>query len=79
MIEAIIKSCLRKEIFEAIEKQDNLTEYIENFVGQARKTTEELGPPPLGYKNEVCEPRFDFNPEEGKYTITSYIKIVPIE
>lgn len=79
MIEAIIKSCLRKEVFEAIEKQDNLTEYIENFVGQARKTTEEMGPPPPGCRYEIGEPCYDFNPEEGKYTITSYIKIVPIE
>ena len=77
--EVTIKNSFRKEVFEAIEKQDRLADYMEEFIGQARKTIEEMGPPPPGYRYEVCELRFDFNPEEGKYTITSYIKKVPIE
>lgn len=76
---ATIKASLRKEMFEAIESKGFLSDYIKGFVEGVQNKMEALGPPPPGYRYEVCEPRFDFNPEEGKYTVTSYIKTVPIE
>ena len=76
---ATIKASLRKGLFEAIESKGYLPDYIKGFVRGVQNEMETLGPPPPGYKYEACEPRFDFNPEEGKYTVTSYIKTVPIE
>lgn len=77
--EATSRATLRKELFEAIENKGYLPDYIKGLVEGTQNKLESLGPPPPGYKYEVCEPRFDFNPEEGKYTVTSYIKTVPIE
>ena len=74
-----MKKLLRKEVFDAIEAKGMSDSITEQVIGEMRKKMEAQGPPPLGYRYEVCEPRFEFNPEEGKYTVTSYIKTVPIE
>ena len=74
-----MKKLLRKEVFDAIEAKGMCDSITEQIIGEMRKKMEALGPPPPGYRYEVCEPRFEFNPEEGKYTVTSYIKKVPIE
>ena len=66
-------------MFEAIQDKGYLPDYIKGFVEGMQNKLEALGPPPPGYRYEICEPRFEFIPEEGKYTVTSYIKTVPIE
>ena len=77
--EATSRATLRKEMFEAIQDKGYLPDYIKGFVEGMQNKLEALGPPPPGYRYEICEPRFEFIPEEGKYTVTSYIKTVPIE
>ena len=73
-----MKKQLRKETLDAIiaSGRHDLNRHI---IAVMQKKMEALGPPPLGYRYEVTDPRFEFNPEEGKYTVTSYIKTVPIE
>lgn len=73
-----LKTQLRKETLDAIiaSGRHDLNRHI---IAVMQKKMEALGPPPLGYRYEIVDPRFDFDPYEGKYTITSYIKTVPIE
>ena len=73
-----LKKQLRKEVFDAIvaSGRHDLRQHV---IDVMQKKMCALGPPPLGYRYEIVEPRFDFDPKEGKYTITSYIKPVPIE
>lgn len=73
------KKQLRKEVFDRITEKGMFDNINEQILGEMRKQIVALGPPPLGCRYEVSEPRYDFIPEEGKYTITSYIKTVPIE
>lgn len=73
------RKSLRDKCIEAIQDKGYLPDYIKGFVEGVQNKLESLGPPPPGYRYEVCEPRFEFIPEEGKYTVTSYIKTVPIE
>ena len=74
----IFEKQLRKAVFDSITEKGMFDDINEQILCEMRKQIVALGPPPLGCRYEVCEPRYDFNPEQGTYTITSYIKTVPI-